>query len=274
MTIERFLSEAWSRYVHLTPDATAIHELFKARGELIVNDHLAFRTFNLQGISRLEVGAAFENYGYQKANEDLDFPEKKLKASYYLHPSGALPKIFISELLVEKFSNDLQSWIKHLTQQKLQTPPQAKTQSLEQFLQPSWDPIRFEDYERFYSESEYAAWTAAFGIQVNHFTLLVNSLKSFPSIQVLNDFLISHGILLNKAGGAIKGTPKELLEQSSTQAKKVEWKFAGAEQHAIMGCYYEFARRYPLPDKVEYFSGFIPKSADKIFESNFESTTK
>ena len=31
-------------------------------------------------------------------------------------------------------------------------------------------------------------------------------------------------------------------------------------------CYYEFARRYPLPNG-NLFQGFVAKSADKIFES-------
>jgi hypothetical protein len=34
----------------------------------------------------------------------------------------------------------------------------------------------------------------------------------------------------------------------------------------IPGCYYEFAKRYPDADGKLY-SGFIAKSADKIFES-------
>jgi hypothetical protein len=34
----------------------------------------------------------------------------------------------------------------------------------------------------------------------------------------------------------------------------------------IPGCYYEFARRYP-DQSGKLYSGFIAKSADKIFES-------
>ena len=34
----------------------------------------------------------------------------------------------------------------------------------------------------------------------------------------------------------------------------------------IPSCYYEFARRYPLPSG-EVFQGFVPESADTIFES-------
>jgi hypothetical protein len=37
-------------------------------------------------------------------------------------------------------------------------------------------------------------------------------------------------------------------------------------RHAIPSAYYEFARRYPDKDGKLY-SGFIAKSADKIFES-------
>ena len=36
--------------------------------------------------------------------------------------------------------------------------------------------------------------------------------------------------------------------------------------YEIPGCYYEFARRYP-DEKGNIYSGFIAKSADKIFES-------
>jgi hypothetical protein len=34
----------------------------------------------------------------------------------------------------------------------------------------------------------------------------------------------------------------------------------------IPGCYYEFARRFPMPDG-RLFRGFVTGSADKIFES-------
>jgi hypothetical protein len=119
------------------------------------------------------------------------------------------------------------------------------------------------DYERFYPESEYAAWTAAFGVQVNHFTVFVNALKTFKSLEELNTFLLANHLQLSESGGIIKGTPAEKLEQSSTMARKVRCAFAEGSRE-ILGCYYEFARRY------DGFQGFIPKSADKIFESNFE----
>ena len=100
--------------------------------------------------------------------------------------------------------------------------------------------------------------------------MLFNSLKSFKTLEALDEFLKTQGFQLNASGGEIKGTPDELLEQSSTMAKKVDWTFAGGVRKPLMGCYYEFARRYVLPGTNKLFQGFIPKSADKIFESTFE----
>jgi hypothetical protein len=81
----------------------------------------------------------------------------------------------------------------------------------------------------------------------------------------VNTFLKDHGYQLNSSGGEIKGTAKEMLEQSSTLADQVEVRFSDGS-HVIPGCYYEFARRYRNA-AGKLFSGFIAGSADKIFES-------
>ena len=267
MRLEAFLEQAWNRYAEITPDAPRIHRLLSARGQRIVNDHVAFRTFNIPRIDRLSLGVLFEEWGYRKSPVDLDFPDKKLKASYWIHPSADLPKIFISELLLEHFPKDLQNWV-HSTVQPFMS--NLERFDPKHFLRPLWSPVRWEDYQKFYPISEYAAWTAAFGIQVNHFTVLVNALKTIPSLEELNQLLTRDGFILNTAGGTIKGTPAELLEQTSTQANRITWKFADGVSQSIMSCYYEFARRYPEAGSEHLFQGFIPKSADKIFESNFE----
>lgn len=267
MKLEAFLQQAWNRYSEITPDAFRVHRLLESRGEKIVNDHVALRTFKISRIDRFCLGAIFEEWGYRKSPDDLDFTDKKLKASYWLHDDPTLPKIFISELLLDQFPKELQDWVHSFTD-----PFVSSLKRFEpiHFLGPTWKPVRWEDYQRFYPMSEYAAWTAAFGIQVNHFTVLVNQLKTVPSLEELNQILTRDGFNLSSAGGVIKGTPAEFLEQSSTQAGRVEWEFAGGVRHEIMSCYYEFARRYPEAGTNRLFQGFIPKSADKIFESNFE----
>ncbi|MBL9015743.1 MAG: DUF1338 family protein, partial [Myxococcales bacterium] len=120
-------------------------------------------------------------------------------------------------------------------------------------------------YTALLAESEYAAWVAAFGFRVNHFTVDVNALTTFPDLVALNAFLVEHGFTLNESGGAIKGTRADCLEQSSTRADSIEVSFTDRSVR-IPSCYYEFAKRYALPSG-ELFQGFVPASADKIFES-------
>src|SRR5262249_14189827 len=121
------------------------------------------------------------------------------------------------------------------------------------------------EYRQLLDESEYAAWVAAFGFRVNHFTVDAGSLHTFPGLAELNAFLVANGFTLNEAGGVIKGTPAEHLEQSSTRADAVAVQFSDRTA-TIPSCYYEFARRYALPSG-ERFEGFITSSASKIFES-------
>ncbi len=263
---ESLFKEGWRQYCEITPDALRVKTLLGERGEHAVNDHVAFRTFDLPGISRLELGAHFEAQGFRR-REDMDFPEKKLRATYWLHPDPRLPKIFISELLLASVSPALRDWIADLFDSRL---PAARSITADTFLGESWPRPAFADYQKFYGESEYAAWTAAFGIRANHFTLFVNSLTSFQSIAELNAFLQAQGLVLNSSGGEIKGSRAEGLEQSSTMARRVPWIFAGGETVEIMSCYYEFAERFALRPGEALFQGFIPKSADKIFESTYE----
>ncbi len=265
MTLNDYLEQAWIRYSQIAPDAAPIHKLLSERGEKVLNDHIAFRTFNLPGMSRLELGALFEAWGYKKVDDTLEFPEKHLLANYYLPPESHYPKVFVSELILEDCSKSLRDWITSIVKKEGFSKITPET-----LLKRSWAPVSYEEYQKFYPESEYAGWTAAFGIQLNHFTVFFNALKTFPDLKTLNDFLQKNQFDLNAAGGLIKGTPSELLEQSSTNARRVPCEFAGGRKENILGCYYEFAKRYPIPGTKDLFNGFIPKSADKIFESTYE----
>jgi hypothetical protein len=120
-------------------------------------------------------------------------------------------------------------------------------------------------YETLRKESEYAAWVYVYGFRANHFTVSINGLKKYDTIQKVNQFLKDSGFIINSSGGEVKGTPEELLEQSSIMAGILPVKFKEGT-FEIPSCYYEFAMRYPDADGKLY-SGFIAKSADKIFES-------
>jgi hypothetical protein len=63
----------------------------------------------------------------------------------------------------------------------------------------------------------------------------------------------------------VKGNENVKLEQSSTLADKAQVKFTDKAME-IPSCFYEFAKRYPLPNG-ELYTGFVAASADKIFDS-------
>lgn len=271
-SLAEFWSRCWRRYVPLCPDALTIHRLLlQTRGETrLVNDHVALRTFNLPGIDRRALGRRFEPYGYVRADTVLAFPEKNLLADYYLHPNDPTqPKVFISEFLVERAEPSLRTWIESVVSSA--TPAARNPHSLQGFLEPSWQPVAHADYRRFYAQSEYAAWTAAFGLQVNHFTVHVNHLLTLASLRALNEHLKTLGIALNSSGGEIKGSRAECLEQSSTIARPIPWTFSDGV-YPIAGCYYEFAQRHPDPATGQMYEGFVPANANHIFESTHESS--
>lgn len=263
MTRTELFDFFWQSHSSVTPDARRIHALLRERGEAVVNDHVAFRTFDVDAIGIESLGATFTALGWSPSGE-YSFPEKKLRAISYAHPEKDVPHVFISELITGEFSDDLRRIVAGLVGQI--DPARKGDASLLSEL-PSWAPVAYADYRRLQEESQYAAWLAAYGIRVNHFTVLVNALTTFGSIQELNAWLRERGFTLNDSGGLVKGTPEQLLEQSSTRSNVVEWEFAGGERHEIPSCYYEFARRYDDPATGELYRGFIARSADRIFES-------
>jgi len=255
-------SKLWKDYVKHSPSTQRIYDLLTAEGETIVNDHVAFRTFAHPSICVDIIARPFIAAGYELKGE-YTFEAKKLFAKHYEHQSDpSAPRVFISELRYNEFSPFLQDMVKrwiHGVPECLLGSPNIIFAGNAAVI-PSLDV-----YNKFREESEYAAWLYVNGFRVNHFTVSVNNLKKFDTIQKVNAFLKANGFLMNDAGGEIQGTPGELLEQSSIRAGIIKVQFMEGI-FEIPGCYYEFARRYPDTDGKLY-SGFIAKSADKIFES-------
>jgi hypothetical protein len=261
--LQALLDKMWMDYVEINPLAQKVYDLFTARGDSVLNDHIALRTFNHPRVSVDVIAAPFITSGYVFGG-DYQFPEKKLYAKHYEHPDKTKPKIFISELKLELFSQDLQDTVKSLIEQI----PQNLESSFEfSSIGRPWN-VSQVTYNKLLKESDYAAWVAAFGYRPNHFTVFINALKSFKDIQSLNEFLKEQGVKLNSSGGEIKGTPEVFLEQSSTLANNIEVKFSDGVMQ-VPACYYEFAKRYPL-QSGELYQGFVAASADKIFESTYK----
>lgn len=258
--MEELLGHLWADYAEINPQASRVAKLLSARGETVVNDHIALRTFDLAPIGLQTLARPFLESGYQ-ARDTYRFPNKKLQAQHFEPPRADWPKVFISELVVAEMPTSTQAAIRGLVEQ-VEESHAARTD-----LCTSGRPwsLSFEIYQALREASEYAAWVAAFGFRANHFTVLVNGLDGFPTLQALDDFLENQGFALNDVGGKIKGSAATLLEQSSTLASNVDVSFADGD-HRIPGCYYEFAKRHPQADGTLY-QGFIAASADKIFES-------
>lgn len=260
MNVQSLLNGMWIDYCALNPSAKKIYDLFTAQGETVLNDHIALRTFKHPRLGIESMAKTFLELGYHEV-QDYHFKAKKLYAKHYEHSDVSLPKIFISELLLEQMSTFTQDTVLEIIKQ---IPDSSIAKQDFSFSGRSWN-LSYKAYEQLAAESEYAAWVSAIGFRPNHFTVFINAMKNYNSVQKVNQFLEEHGIILNASGGKIKGTPGELLEQSSTMAELVNVNF-NEGQFQVPGCYYEFARRYAGADGKLYH-GFIAASADKIFES-------
>lgn len=262
MKAETIFERLWEQYIAENPGAGQIHNLFLNEGERVVNDHVAFRTFDDPRVNIDVLARPFLEAGYVPAGE-YHFEIKKLRARHYELPGfPESPRVFISELMLDQFSEELQLTIR----EQLDAVSKDLLTSPDLIYQGSiFASTSHAVYMRLREESEYAAWMYAFGYRANHFTVSINYLKNFEGISEVTSFLKEHGFQFNSSGGEIKGSPEQLLEQSSTLADQVEVEFSDG-MYTIPGCYYEFARRYQDANG-KLFSAFIAGSADKIFES-------
>jgi hypothetical protein len=178
-------------------------------------------------------------------------------------PQSGLPRVFLSELLVDQLSSPAQTilnrCVEHVSAQRVESIDVLWSGRL-------WPPITWDEYQRLLVESEYAAWMSTIGIRPNHFTISVTDFQKFASIEAVLSVVEELGFAVNESGGRVKGTPAVLLEQGSTLADQLPMPFAGGIERSVPTCYYEFAKRYPQADG-QLFQGFVAASADKIFES-------
>lgn len=258
--INALLSKMWTDYIELNSQAQKIVDLIELKGDKVINDHIALRTFNNPKVTIDVIAKPFLKSGYVHKG-DYGFEEKKLKAKHYEHSDENMPLIFISELLLEEFSSEFQT-----VANKLVESVSDEVISAFDFISNGrpWN-LSSEEYHLLQKESEYAAWLAAIGYRPNHFTVYANKLSHFPELTDLNKFLKENGFKLNESGGEIKGSKEVCLEQSSTLADSVDVKFSDKTLN-IASCYFEFAKRYPQANGKIY-RGFVATSADKIFES-------
>jgi hypothetical protein len=269
MDLKTIFDRLWNDYSIQNPSAQKIFNLFASEGDTVVNDHIAFRTLDFPEINIDVLAKPFISNGYE-AKGEYRFTEKHLFAKHYELPGDkASPRIFISQLILSECSQFVQEILKESVEKKdFSTIPPEKLI----FSGSITNQLSYEIYNRLREESEYAAWFYVFGFRANHFTVSVNALKKYRNIVAVNELLKKNGFLLNSSGGEIKGTPADLLQQSSTLADRVMIRFSEGS-FEIPSCYYEFAWRYPDANG-DLYNGFVSKSADKIFESTDYNTKK
>jgi len=277
-------------------------QTFKERGDEWVEDHVAYRTLPGEFTGWQILQAVFEALGYTR-KDDYHFEAKQLRAFWLCppdmqgHTREASPKIFVSELIPHRFSTEFQEVVRRLSAQVTASPLRriqhlselvkaGKHEACDQFIQecvallttrPSWSRPSLRDYEILKKESEYASWTMLYGHQINHFTVSVHLMKTFPAIKALADYLEKDlKVPMNASGGVVKGTPELLLEQIATLAVDIDYEFQEGVEKVPYG-FVEFAYRHTLPGKQHdgawhsYYQGFVTSNADKIFESTFKA---
>jgi len=262
MQTAQIFDRFWKPYSTQNPNARKIYDLLTSEGENVIHDHIALRTFDDPRMNIDVISKIFTDNGYE-AKGTYDFKKKKVFGRHFEHKTDPLaPKAFISELLLDQFSdylkNTVRLYLDSLNEEDYQNPELVYKGSI-------WGKIPFETYNKLREESEYAAWLLVYGFRANHFAIKVNELKNFRSLQEINAFVKSHGYTMNTAAGEIYGTPEELLEQSATKAEILPFGFTDGT-FEIPSCFYEFTLRYN-DEKGKQYSGFIAANADKIFES-------
>ena len=262
MSLEYFLSDLWAFYTTMNPKAKEIFSWFERKGEKVQNDHIAFRTWNAKGIELECLAQFFLDYGYDE-KDTYEFTQRKLRAKYYQYPAPGFPKIFISELQTHQCSDFLQATLEGCYSSVHEA---VDTNEFMLCMGRCWEAIDYKIYQSLLEESEYAAWLYVYGFMPNHFTIDVNALKTFSNLSEVNQFLLDKDVVLNDHDGLIKGDKTDGLRQSSTMAELHQVHFQNGD-YEIPCCYIEFAERFVRHGETALYQGFVPKSADKLFES-------
>jgi hypothetical protein len=261
MNRTEFFIALWDQYIQVTPQAHSIHALFNERGEDVVNDHVAFRTFDVKGFDLDRATELLATLGYETF-DSYTFPDKHLRAkAFWVPDDSSAPKIFFSELIRAELDEEAQTIINELTRGLEGELTLFDLTGCYPFHKPTLD-----QYQNLANTSEYAGWLSTMGYQANHFTVNVNALQTLESVEEVIELLLEHQYQLNEVGGRIKGTPADLLVQASTIADQKTFEFSDGAVSAIPSCFYEFAHRFN-DSNGQLFQGFVPNNANAIFES-------
>jgi hypothetical protein len=286
----------WQEYRNRVNYARIYQQMIEAAGGLIANDHIAFRTLRLtidQNGRGIQLGIPYlakvvEALGYQPSGE-YHFPAQFLYARHYVHPEQDnydLPKLFISELIVDDLPENVAALIK-LTVQNGDFPWCPDLLSLESinaldrqtlltqlahlFNRP-WQPPKQSVVEQVNTVSQYGAWVMLYGYSVNHFTGYVNCQQTakYQNIEQTIAGLTNLGVPMKSS---IEGSIESGLCQTATQAVIEQAWVQDATDKLIQipwpYAYYEIAERHQIQNSAGdamLFTGFLSAQAQQLFE--------
>jgi hypothetical protein len=263
-TVNQFFTELWQDYLQLAPQVEVIQQALIQYCPNLVNDHVAFRTFDIPAMDIATLEKHLLSLEY-KLLDNYHFPDKHLSACAYIHPDPSIAKIFLSQLHIDQLSEKSQQIISH----KLSTRASLPSDSSIFYCGRCWGLPSWEEYLYLRQESEYAAWLMTLGFHANHFTLDINAFNASSKRQLdwqgFIKLMESINISMNAEGGIIKGSADVLLEQASTLADEILINFDQGPK-AIKSCFYEFSKRFNQADGLEY-QGFVMANANAIFSS-------
>jgi hypothetical protein len=278
----------WQDYYHRVEYARVYQQMIQEAGFTIANDHLAFRslglTINRQG-EEINLGIPYlakiiEALGYEKAGE-YEFSDRYLQASHYRHPEQDrfnLPKLFISELIVDALPSNLAQQIKDtvdtgnfflqpLNEWLITESPETIVDQLKTVFSRPWQPPKRSLVEAVNTVSQYGAWVLLHGYTVNHFTGYINHHHAsiYSDIEKTAQALGDLGIpMKNKIEGSLKTGLRqtatvavtemvEVWDDYSQRLIEIPWTYA----------YYELAERNIVEGKL--FPGFLSAQAKNLF---------
>jgi len=277
----------WQQYRARVSYAQIYEQMILQAGGIVANDHIAFRSLRLnidtpkgrQNLGIEYLASVAEALGYTAAGEYV-FPAQKLYARHYQHPAQEqldLPKLFISELIVEELPEAIASLIhQSVSDAQLLDAKSVDDTEIEQlaniFTRP-WSPPKQSVVEEVNQVTQYGAWVLLHGYAVNHFTGYVNRQQTsqYPDIEITANGLAALGVPMK---AQIEGGLEVGLRQTATHAVtemvtviddttgkliQIPWTYA----------YYEIAQRYQVEKtsgKQGVFDAFLGKNAQYLFE--------
>ncbi len=268
----------WQQYQQRVSYALVYQKMIESAGGRVANDHIAFRSLRLVlqgqdfGIPYLERFCT--QLGYE-AKGEYEFPEQHLYARHYRHPEQDrldLPKIFISELVVDELPESVRDCIvKTVQAASLVRDPVSGLEAYQQVFTRPWAPPLRSAVELVNIASQYGAWVLLHGYSVNHFTGYVNRQRTerYSDIERTAAGLAALGVPMKSE---IEGSGGSGLRQTATQAisepvtvrdnatgefTQIPWTYA----------YYEIAERGPIAGEGNgLFEGFLGPQANNLFE--------